>query len=186
MTPYSRAGQSGPSNRVHIVLLISGGSCCHYEPQCSVDRMDRMAATVAASFHTDSWAAGVRMSAGRSKVPDATPIISLLAESGTIRTKWRVWIEKIQLVNKIHKQDLDSLVRNVYIEQLQHGWPGLATEVTSICKQIGIPDVNRNVVQKDKIKEAILYHHYKDLKENINKYKKMERIKHQDFPSMQL
>ena len=52
----------------------------------------------------------------------------------------------------------------------------MATEVTNICKQIGIPDVNRNVVQKDKIKEAVFNHHYKDLKENINKYKKLDCI----------
>ena len=118
-------------------------------------------------------------------VPDGTPKISLLAESGTIRTKWRVWIEKIQLVNRIHKQDPNSLVRKVYIEQLQQGWPGLVVEVTNICKEIGIPDVNRNIVQKDKIKEAVFYHHYKDLKENIYKYKKLDSIKHQDFTIMQ-
>ena len=49
----------------------------------------------------------------------------------------------------------------------------------------GRPDVNRNIVQKEKIKKAIFYHHYKDLKENINKYKKLESIKHQDFTIMQ-
>jgi hypothetical protein len=37
----------------------------------------------------------------------------------------------------------------------------------------------------EKIKDAIVYHHYKDLKENINKYKKLESVKHQDFREMQ-
>ena len=118
-------------------------------------------------------------------VPDDISKISLLVESGTIRTKWRVWIAKIEFVNRIYKQDPDSLARRVYIEQLQQGWPGLATEVKEICKQIGISDVNKNSVQKDKIKEAVFYHHYKDLKEQMNKYKKLEGIKHQDFTVMQ-
>ena len=88
-------------------------------------------------------------------------------------------------MHRIYKQDPESLARRVYIEQLQQGWPGLATEVASICKQVGIADVNINSVQKEKIKEAVFYHHYKDLKESMNKYKKLEGIKHQDFTVMQ-
>ena len=114
-------------------------------------------------------------------VPDGTPKISLLAESGTIRTKWRIWLAKIQLVNRIYNQDQECLARRIYMEQLQNGCPGLATEVSHICQKIGIQDVNRNVVQLEKIKEAVVYHHYKDLKENINKYKKLQSVKHQDF-----
>ena len=118
-------------------------------------------------------------------VPDSTPKIALIAESGTIRAKWRIWIEKIHLVNRIYNQDQDSLARRVYIEQLQNGWPGLASEVTQICKIIGIADVNRHMVSKEKIKEAVFYHHYQDLEDNIKKYKKLEGIKHQDFREMQ-
>ena len=54
-------------------------------------------------------------------VPDGTPKISLLAESGTIRTIWGVWIDKIEFVNRIYRQDPESLARRVYIEQLQQG-----------------------------------------------------------------
>ena len=85
-------------------------------------------------------------------VPDGTPKISLLAESGTIWTKWRIWLAKIQLVNRIYNQDQECLARRIYMEQLQNGCPGLATEVSHICQKIGIQDVNRNVVQLEKIK----------------------------------
>ena len=51
-------------------------------------------------------------------VPDSTPKIALVAESGTIRAKWRIWMEKIQLVNRIYNQEQDSLARRVYMEQL--------------------------------------------------------------------
>ena len=45
--------------------------------------------------------------------------------------------------------------------------------------------MNRHMVSKEKIKEAVSYHHYQDLKDNMNKYKKLEGIKHQDFREMQ-
>lgn len=118
-------------------------------------------------------------------VPDSTPKISLVAESGTIRTKWRIWLAKIQLVNRIYNQEEDTLARRVYIEQLKHGWPGLALEVKNICKIIGIQNVNEQIVPKEKIKEAVFYHHYKDLKEAMNNYKKLDGIKHQNFTEMQ-
>ena len=61
----------------------------------------------------------------------------------------------------------------------------MASEVTQICKIIGIAYVNRHMVSKEKIKEAVFYHHYQDLKDNMKKYKKLEGIKHQDFREMQ-
>ena len=43
-------------------------------------------------------------------------------------------------------------------------WPGLATEVTQICKEIGLPDASRKDVTKEEIKKAIKYHHVTALK----------------------
>ena len=94
-------------------------------------------------------------------------------------------MQKIQLVNRIYKQDPECLSRRVYMEQLNNGWPGLSKEVSKICQTIGIPDVNTNIVAKEKITEAVFYHHYKDLKESMNKYTKLESIKHQNFSEMQ-
>ena len=71
------------------------------------------------------------------------------------------------------------------MEQLHNGWPGLSKEVSKICQTIGIPDVNENIVAKEKINEAVFYQHYKDLKENMNQYTKLEAIKHQNFSEMQ-
>ena len=43
-------------------------------------------------------------------------------------------------------------------------WPGLWREVTEICNEIGIPDVNDEVVSKTDIKTAIVNHHMNDMK----------------------
>ena len=69
------------------------------------------------------------------------------------------------------------LARQVYEKQLQLGLPGLAREVTDICDVIKIPDVNYNQVKKEKIEEHIFFNHYKDMKEEIDKSKKMEKVK---------
>ena len=45
--------------------------------------------------------------------------------------------------------------------------------------------MNENIVAKEKINEAVCYHHYKDLKENMNQYTKLEAIKHHNFSEMQ-
>ena len=77
------------------------------------------------------------------------------------------------------------LARQVYEKQLQLGLPGLASAVTDICEIIKIPDVNYNQVKKEKIEEHIFYNHYKDMKEEIEKSKKMEKVKHDNFTSEQ-
>ena len=85
------------------------------------------------------------------------------------------------LVMRIQKQKTTSLARMVYEEQLKHSWPGLAMEVTEICAEIKVEDVNHNMVKKEEIKDAIFINHYKDLKKEMDKSSKMESIKHEDF-----
>ena len=34
------------------------------------------------------------------------------------------------------------LAKNVYLEQLDHNWPGLAGQTRKICEALGINDVN--------------------------------------------
>ena len=77
------------------------------------------------------------------------------------------------------------LARQVYKKQLRLGLPGLAREVTDICDVIKIPDVNYNQVKKEKIEEHIFSNHYKDMKEEIEKSKKMDKVKHEDFTNEQ-
>jgi hypothetical protein len=114
-------------------------------------------------------------------VPDGTPKIALVAETGTMRMKWRIWEAKILMINRIYKQEQGTLARKVYEEQLCQGWPGLAREVSEICQKVGLPDVNTNVVSKEKITEAVFYNHYKDMKEELKKFSKLDKIKHENY-----
>ena len=85
------------------------------------------------------------------------------------------------MVRRLQQQDTSSLARRVYETQLRLGLPGLAKEVSNICNIIKIPDINFNNVKKEKIQEQLFYHHYKDMKEEIQNCKKMSQIKHKDF-----
>ena len=102
-----------------------------------------------------------------------------------MRTKWRVWKEKIMMVMKIQQQEPASLARRVYEEQLRLAWPGLAAEVTEICEKVNLPDVNHNIVRKEDIKEAIFWNHYANMKEDMEKFSKLEKIKHEDYRAEQ-
>jgi hypothetical protein len=75
------------------------------------------------------------------QVPEITPRISLIVETVTMRTKWRVWQEKLLQVKRLQKQKTTSLERLVYEEQVKLGWPGLAEEASKICTTIGLQDI---------------------------------------------
>ena len=77
--------------------------------------------------------------------------------------------------------EISVLARQVYEKQLQLGIPGLAKEVTDIFEIIKIHNINTFQVKKETIEEHVFYHHYKDMKENMEQSKKMEKIKHEDF-----
>ena len=61
----------------------------------------------------------------------------------------------------------------------------MSEEVSEICRTVGLPDVNFSRVKKEKVQEMIYYHHYKDLKEELYKSKKMEEVKHEDYRVVQ-
>ena len=113
------------------------------------------------------------------KVPKGTPKISVIAETATIRTKWRIWKTKTIMVKRLQQQDMSSLAKKVYKQQLALGWPGLAREVSEIC------NVNLNMVKKEKVHKMIFYHDYKDLKDEMYSSKKMEDVKPKVFRTVQ-
>ena len=115
------------------------------------------------------------------KVPDSTPKIGLIAETSTVRSKWRIWTQKLMFVRRLQQMNTSVLARQVYERQLRLGLPGLAREVSDICQLIKIPDINYFQVKKEMIEEGVFYHHYKDMKEQMEQSKKMEKIKHEDF-----
>ena len=44
----------------------------------------------------------------------------------------------------------------VYDEGRSRGWPGIGQEVVGICHDLGILDVNQELVSKKEVKQAVL------------------------------
>ena len=118
-------------------------------------------------------------------VPESCPKIALRSETGMIGMKWRIWEAKLSLLIRIKRHETDVLCRQVYEQGRANGWPGLGMEVSQICQEIGIEDINDFYISKLEIRDALHNHHYKDVKEELGKSVKLEGIRHEDFSSVQ-
>ena len=114
------------------------------------------------------------------QVPKGTAKVMLRAETASMRMKQRIWKMKLMLAARIAGQE-GSLANQIYTEQLEMGWPGLAREVEDICKKCGVPDMNKQMMDKDQIEEAVFYSSYKETKEEMKNYEKLKDIKNEDF-----
>ena len=93
-----------------------------------------------------------------------------------IRMKHRIWLLKLSLILKMNKQSTSTLSRMILEEQRLNNWPGLSKEVSSICETLKIPDINENDfdISMGNIKEAVMEHHDKELKEDYLNRKSLE------------
>ena len=110
------------------------------------------------------------------QVPKGTPKVMLRAETGCIKMKFRIWKLKMMLARRIRSQE-GSLAKAIYVEQEAMGWPGLAAEVKEIGKAVGVKDDD----EKTGIEEAIFYANQREMKEDMKKYEKLEKVKNEDF-----
>ena len=90
---------------------------------------------------------------------------------------------KLKLAQKILCQE-KSMARAIYQEQLSRDWPGLSTEVKNICEAIKIEVVNIKKVENEAMEQATFFHHYKEMKQELEKCSKLEDIKHNDFTKL--
>ena len=112
------------------------------------------------------------------EVPVSTPKLALRAETGLLSMKHRVWVEKLNLVLAIQKSA--GLAKNVYLEQLNHNWPGLAGETTNICEALGMNNVNVLKVRKQDIMKAVKDHDGREMVEEMKRYQKLDKIKEEN------
>ena len=103
------------------------------------------------------------------QVPISTPKVALRVEAGMLGMKHRIWMEKLSLGLFIRMSGLKSLAGKIYKEQLQRGWPGLAKEVTEICGELGIKNINDSDIPKWIIKDAIVRHHATEARAEMGK-----------------
>ena len=119
------------------------------------------------------------------KLPHSTPLPALRGVTGLLGMKWRIWREKLMMVDAIRKLDEDTLAKEMFDEQIYLGLPGLTTEVQNICKQIGVSNICQEEVTKEEVEEAIRTHHLKALKIEMEPMKKCKDIKNTDMRKIQ-
>ena len=112
--------------------------------------------------------------------PESCPKVTLRSETNMLGMKWRVWEAKILLVQAIRRQEDGGLAKDVLEEQVRMSWPGLASEVSQICKEINLPDASTKDVDKEDIKKAIKYDHIKSLKLDL-KGEKLKSMSNSDI-----
>ena len=115
------------------------------------------------------------------RLPMSTPKPCLRAVCGLLGMKWRIWLEKINLVNNIRRAEDGTLAKQVLEVQIRFGWPGLASEVANLCQVLALPNVGVTEVDKKVIKDAIRMHHLRELKKELSKYKKVENMANMDL-----
>ena len=68
---------------------------------------------------------------------------------------------------------------------MRRGEKGHGQEVSRICQEVGLPDVNCVNVPKSEVKQAIFEHHYKDMVESVHNQTKLEVIRGEDLRHIQ-
>ena len=79
----------------------------------------------------------------------------------------------------------ETLAKKILEEQVFMGWPGLAMEATIICERICLPNINFNKLTKNDVKDAIFWHHYQSLKEEMTPLKKLQKVVKEDLTKPQ-
>ena len=89
------------------------------------------------------------------RVPQGTPKIALRSETGLLSMRLRIWKKKCMLVHHIRGLGNETLAKKVYEEQRRNNWPGLAVEVTKICSELDIEDLNDTNMSKKRVKDLV-------------------------------
>ena len=118
------------------------------------------------------------------EMPRSTPKVMLTAETNSMKMKHRIWQQKLLAARSLLMKE-GSLAKAVYEEQIEMGWPGLVKECKKICEDVGLKHDHGRVSDKHDIEECIFYHNYKEMKQELASYKKLEEIKDEDFREAQ-
>ena len=119
------------------------------------------------------------------KVPDSCPKLALRCETFSRGIKWRIWEQKCLLLIRIQNLEEGSLAKQIYEEAENRGWPGLGKEVTDICREIQIPNINKHKVSKTVIQKAVENSHWEDMMSQFDHSSKLQDIKNCDFKNIQ-
>ena len=69
--------------------------------------------------------------------------------------KHRIEKEKLMLINHVKQLDNKTLAKQIYDQQVENKWPGLAEETKEICERLNITDINLTPFDKYELKDVI-------------------------------
>jgi hypothetical protein len=90
------------------------------------------------------------------QVGPGAPLASLAWETGTMDMKLRVWRETVLLVLHLRGLAQETLASQIYREQVDTEWPGLAKEASNICQQLNLEDCNKTNMTKQEYKKMLM------------------------------
>ena len=67
--------------------------------------------------------------------------VGLRAETGMLSMELRIWREKLTLALHLSHLPQETFAKQVWDQQVLHGWPGLAIEVKEICQELRVESV---------------------------------------------
>ena len=131
------------------------------------------------------------------QVGQGAPKASLLWDNQVLFMQLRVWKEQIMLVMHIRNLDETSIANQIYKEQKEKQFPGLALETKIICQNLHIEDCNKTLLNKTKYSQIVtralhikneqmlrLLAHGKCERINREEYGKKEYISSKDIQSV--
>ena len=84
----------------------------------------------------------------------------------------------------LHRTDPSNYSRQIPEEQILMGREGLAMEAKELCAMLGLPDMTKKDICRRDIKEVVLYDNIMSIKKEMEPYKKLDKIKYDDFRQM--
>ena len=89
------------------------------------------------------------------QVGPGAPLSALGWETGLLDMKLRIYKEKLSMILHLKELDENSLAAQIYKEQVEKGWPGLAKEAKQICEELDIEDVNSSTLSTSEFKRLV-------------------------------
>ena len=95
----------------------------------------------------------------------------------------RVWKEQIMLVIHVRNLDDTSIAKQIYKEQKEKLFPGLALETRQICQNLNIEDCNETLLDKYKYSQLVTraLHSKNEQMLKLLAHGKCERINSEEF-----
>ena len=113
--------------------------------------------------------------------PPSTPKVAGQWDAAMLGMKYRVMKRKLCFINSLKKSDDETLAKQIYTEQVENGWPGLAAEAKEICSVLNLPNITVSAVSQQDIDRSIKSANKDELVKEMEKSSKLKHLVEEDF-----